>query len=148
MTISERSRQNLFNRLDEQLGPEEAETMMELLPHQGWSDVARTGDIQALERSLNDRITAESALLRAEMAELRSDLRTEMAELRGELRNDMAELRGELRSDMSALQLSLTEQFASFRDELHRDQRTLQRQIILALVVALISVVISAAGLG
>ncbi|MCB0976375.1 MAG: hypothetical protein KDB02_02840 [Acidimicrobiales bacterium] len=137
MTISERSRQNLFNRLDEQLGPEEAETMMELLPHQGWSDVARTGDIQALERSLNDRITAESALLRAEMAELR-----------GELRNDMADLRGELRSDMSGLQLSLTEQFASFRDELHRDQRTLQRQIILALVVALISVVISAAGLG
>ena len=111
--------------------------MMELLPHQGWSDVARTGDIQALERSLNDRITAESALLRAEMAELR-----------GELRNDMADLRGELRSDMSGLQLSLTEQFASFRDELHRDQRTLQRQIILALVVALISVVISAAGLG
>ena len=137
MTISERSRQNLFNRLDEQLGPEEAETMMELLPYQGWSDVARTGDIQALERSLNDRITAESALLRAEMAELR-----------GELRNDMADLRGELRSDMSGLQLSLTEQFASFRDELHRDQRTLQRQIILALVVALISVVISAAGLG
>ena len=115
MAITERSRQNLFKRLDEQLGPEEAETMMELLPHQGWSDVARTRDLHALERSLDDRITTESALLRAEMAELRVDFHAS---------------------------------FAAFRDELHRDQRTLQRQIILALVVALVSVVISTANLG
>jgi hypothetical protein len=126
MAITERSRQTLFQRLDEKLGPEEAETMMELLPHQGWSDVARTSDIEQLERSVNDRITAESALLRAEMAELR-----------GELRADMAELRTEFHTS-----------FAAFRDELHRDQRTLQRQIILALVVALISVVVAASGLG
>lgn len=119
MAITERSRQNLFTRLDEQLGPEEAETMMELLPHQGWSDVARTGDIEQLERSVNDRITAESALHRAEIAELRTELRTE-----------------------------LHTGFAAFRDELHRDQRTLQRQIILALVVALISVVLAASGVG
>ena len=119
MAITEHSRQNLFKRLDEQLGPEEAETMMELLPHQGWSDVARTRDIQALERSLNDRITAESALLRAEMAELRTELTVEFHT-----------------------------SFATFRDELHRDQRTLQRQIILALLVALVSMVISTANLG
>ena len=104
--------------------------MMELLPHQGWSDVARTSDIEQLERSVNDRITAESALLRAEMADLRSELRTDMAELRTELR------------------VELHTSFAAFRDELHRDQRTLQRQIILALVVALISVVVAASGLG
>jgi hypothetical protein len=130
MAITERSRKNLFQRLDEQLGPEEAETMMELLPHQGWSDVARTGDIERLERAINDRITAESALHRAEMAELR-----------GELHTDMAELRTELRVELHA-------SLAAFRDELHRDQRTLQRQIILALVVALISVVVAASGLG
>ncbi len=131
MAITERSRQTLFKRLDEQLGPQEAETMMELLPHQGWSDVARTGDIEQLERSVNDRITAESALLRAEMADLRGS----------ELRTDMAELRTELRVELHT-------SLAAFRDELHRDQRTLQRQIILALVVALISVVVAASGLG
>ena len=125
MAITERDRQNLFTRLDEQLGPEDAETMMELLPHQGWADVARTGDIQALQGSVNDRITAESALLRAEMAELRSELKTDISELRTEFHTS----------------------FGAFRDELHRDQRTLQRQIILALVVALISTVISVATL-
>ncbi|MCB9404414.1 MAG: hypothetical protein H6519_08260 [Microthrixaceae bacterium] len=118
MAITERNRQNLFTRLDQQLGPEEAETMMELLPHQGWGDVARTGDLQALERSVNDRITAESALLRAE------------------LKSGISELRTEFHTS-----------FGAFRDELHRDQRTLQRQIILALVVALVSMVISATSL-
>ena len=103
--------------------------MMELLPHQGWSDVARTRDLQALERSLNDRITAESALLRAEMAEMR-----------GELRNEMTVLRSDLTDRFSV-------EFSAFRDELHRDQRTLQRQIILALVIALLGVVVAAAGL-
>ena len=122
MAITERNRQNLFTRLDQQLGPEAAETMMELLPHQGWADVARTGDIQALQGSVNERITAESALLRAEMAELRSELKTDISELRTEFHTS----------------------FGAFRDELHRDQRTLQRQIILALVVALVSMVISA----
>ena len=125
MVITERNRQNLFTRLDEQLGPEKAETMMELLPHQCWGDVARTGDLQALERSVNDRITAESALLRAEMSELRSELKSDISELRTEFHTS----------------------FGAFRDELHRDQRTLQRQIILALVVALISTVISVATL-
>jgi hypothetical protein len=136
MAITERSRQNLFKRLDEQLGPEEAETMMELLPHQGWSEVARTSDLHALERSLNDRITAESALLRAEMADLRAELRTDMAQLRTDLETDMAELRTEFHTS-----------FGAFRDELHRDQRTLQRQIILALVVALVSMVLTTANL-
>lgn len=159
MDISDRARQNLFARLDEKLGREEAETMMKLLPHEGWSDVARSGDLRVLERSLNDRITAESALLRAEMAELRGELRSDMAELRGELRSDMAELRGEFRSEMAGLRGDVTSEvgglrnefhlaFGAFRDELHRDQRMLQRQIIVALVVALVSVALTAANLG
>jgi hypothetical protein len=114
--------------------------MMELLPHDGWTDVARTGHLDQLERSLNDRITAESALLRAEMAELRADLQTEMAGLRADLQTEMAGLRADLRTE-------LTSGIAAFRDELHRDQRTLQRQIILALVVALVSMVLTMSGL-
>ena len=125
--------------------------MMELLPHDGWTDVARTGDLDQLERSLNDRITAESALLRAEMAELRADLHTEMAELRADLQTEMAGLRADLQTEMAGLRADLrselTSGIAAFRDELHRDQRALQRQIILALVVALVSMVLTMGGL-
>ena len=159
MEITERARQNLFARLDERLGRAEAETMMELLPHQGWSDVARRGDLENMERSLNDRITAESAVLRAEMAGLRADLNTEMAELRSDLTTEMAGLRAELTSEVSSshgqvtaelsgLRVEFHTAFGAFRDELHRDQRMLQRQVIVALVVALVSVVLTTVNLG
>ena len=137
MTTSERARHDLFQAAEHALGAKEAETMMELLPTAGWSDVARQRDLDGLEQRVNDRITAESALLRSEMAHLRTELKTEMAGLRTELKTEMAGLRGDFRSE-----------FADFRAELHRDQRTMQRQIILALVVALVSIVLTTAGLG
>ena len=137
MTTSERARHDLFQAAEHALGAKEAETMMELLPTAGWSDVARQRDLDGLEQRVNDRITAESALLRSEMADLRTELKTEMAGLRTELKTEMAGLRGDFRSE-----------FADFRAELHRDQRTMQRQIILALVVALVSIVLTTAGLG
>jgi hypothetical protein len=79
--VSDRDRRALFEGLAGLLGEERAATMMELLPPVGWGDVMRQAD---------------GVALRAEMAELRSELRAEMAELRSELRGEMAELRGEL----------------------------------------------------
>jgi hypothetical protein len=46
--------------------------------------------------------------LRAELAELRTDLRGEMADLRGELRGEMGELGSGLRGEMAALENRLT----------------------------------------
>ena len=75
MSLTDRDRRVLFDRLEAVLGPAEAAVLMELLPPVGWSDVARRGDISEL---------------RGEMAELRGDgrvprLRGEMAELRAEV---------------------------------------------------------------
>ena len=137
MTIGERARHDLYQAAERVLGAKEAETMMELLPTAGWSDIARHRDLDALEQRVNDRITAESALLRAEIAELRAEVKTDIAELRTEVRTQLADLRTDLRAE-----------FADFRDQLHRDQRSLQRQIILALIVALVSMVVASAGLG
>ena len=71
---------------DEELDRKRANTLMELLPPVGWSDVARRGDI---------------AELRGEMAELRGELRGEMAELRAELKGEMAGLRADVRSELA-----------------------------------------------
>ncbi|MDQ4097694.1 MAG: hypothetical protein M3144_07490 [Actinomycetota bacterium] len=60
--------------LEQELGPEAAATLMELLPPVGWSDVARRSDLAQL-----------SAELRGEMAELRTELKGEMAELRSRI---------------------------------------------------------------
>jgi hypothetical protein len=49
MAINEASRHALHGRLDEVLGPDNANTLMEHLPPVGWADVATKHDLQALE---------------------------------------------------------------------------------------------------
>ncbi len=55
MSIDDRSRQELFQRLDEALGPKAAEVLMAHLPPVGWADVATKHDLAALEEHMNMR---------------------------------------------------------------------------------------------
>jgi hypothetical protein len=48
MTVDERSRHELYQKLEELLGPTEATTLMEHLPPLGWGDVATKRDIEQL----------------------------------------------------------------------------------------------------
>src|SRR5438874_9281810 len=48
MTIDEESRHQLYIRLEELLGREEATTLMEYLPPVGWADVATKHDLDHL----------------------------------------------------------------------------------------------------
>jgi hypothetical protein len=72
VTVTEKQRRELYNRLGETLGEEHAEVLMDYLPPVGWSDVARRHDI--------DHLRSE---LRGEMADLRADL---IGSVRQELR--------------------------------------------------------------
>jgi hypothetical protein len=56
MTIDERSRHELFTRLEEVLGSEAAATLMSHLPPVGWADVATRRDLDQLEQRLDARI--------------------------------------------------------------------------------------------
>jgi len=75
MAITERDRRDLFDVLEQNLGPQQAETLMQLLPHQPADELVTTGHLQT-------EIRSQSAELRGEMADLRSELRGEMADLR------------------------------------------------------------------
>jgi len=81
MAIDERSRHDLYVKLEQTLGVAEASTLMEHLPPVGWADVATRRDLDVFATEL-----------RAEMSELRAELRGGMSELRG----DMSELRGDI----------------------------------------------------
>src|SRR5204863_9553527 len=55
MALDERARHELFLRLEEVLGPERAETLMEMMPPVGCADVATKRDLDALEGRMNLR---------------------------------------------------------------------------------------------
>jgi hypothetical protein len=59
MAVDERRRHLLYRKLEEVLGPDEASTLMDHLPPVGWADVARRGDIEALEERLTHRFEAK-----------------------------------------------------------------------------------------
>src|SRR5437867_2596131 len=46
MSIDERTRHQLYPKLEVRLGPEDAAAMMELLPPVGWADVATKHDVE------------------------------------------------------------------------------------------------------
>jgi hypothetical protein len=53
MPVDDRTRLNLHRRLEEILGPNEADTLMAHLPPVTWNDVATKDDLRALESRLD-----------------------------------------------------------------------------------------------
>ena len=92
MPLTEASRKQLYDRLEETLGKNEANTLIEHLPPTGWADVARRSDIDALERRFHevDRRFADVDRRFGELEE-RLTLRIDSAadRLRSELSREM-----------------------------------------------------------
>lgn len=80
MAIDERSRHDLYARLVEVLGSEEAATLMEHLPPVGWADVTTKRDLEGQTELFDRKLAATEhrllATLRAELATLQRHLVT------------------------------------------------------------------------
>jgi hypothetical protein len=74
MAITEESRHELYQRLEEVLDAEHAATLMEHLPPVGWADVATKRDVDVV----------------------RGEMRHEFAMVRGEIQHNVAALRIEM----------------------------------------------------
>jgi hypothetical protein len=85
MSVTERDRRHVFAKLEEAIGLEAANSLMELLPFHPTIELVTRADM-----------AATSSVLRGEMSELRADLQSEMSELRADLQGEMSELRGEM----------------------------------------------------
>ena len=66
MAVDERARHELFLRVERELGPEAAETLMSMLPPVGWADVATKEDLRQLEERMNLRFDGRLNDLRAD----------------------------------------------------------------------------------
>jgi hypothetical protein len=114
VTISERERLALYRRLEDTLGTDHADTLMELLPPTGWGDVATRADLHATATELR----GEMAELRGEMAELRSEM--------GAVRGEIVVLRG----DMVAGFAAVDQQIAGLKLEIVGMQRSYLQWLI------------------
>lgn len=74
MSVSEYQRHEVFKWFDEQMGPERAAIMMNLLPPVGWGDIATKSDLQAGLGGLRNEMHAGFAELRTEMHAANADL--------------------------------------------------------------------------
>ena len=76
MAVDERSRHELFTRLEEILGQEHAAVLMEHLPPVGWADVATKHDLDQLRTATkSDLEVTEQRLLATFRAEINAQTR-------------------------------------------------------------------------
>jgi len=125
VAIAERSRHDLYVRLEAALGAQEATTLMEHLPPVGWADVSTRTDVALQLQALEGNLRAEFHLAFG-------DFRDEMHRSFGDFRDEMHRSFGEFRDEM--LRSS-----SEFRDEMRRDRQAAQRQLLFVLVVAVVS---------
>ena len=101
MTITEAQRFEMHLGLRDKLGDDVANTLMEHLPPSGWSDVARTHDIDrlddrisSLETRLDDRISSEAIRLDSRIDSLEERMKTEFASVHRDLESVRREVMG------------------------------------------------------
>ena len=140
MVLDERSRHELYLRLEEALGADAATTLMEHLPPTGWADVATRRDVDALKGELQGfedhmdlRLAAfeENMNLRLAAFEERSNHRFEAHEERSN--HGFEVLEG--RFDAMETRFEATEHklMAAFRGELQTALTAQGRQVAISL---------------
>lgn len=120
MSITEAERHQLYTRLEEVLGPDEATSLMEHLPPVGWADVATKRDLDHFATQLRAEMTILETNLRAEIATLGSDLRSEMATFGSDLRSESGKMEKGLRGEIAELRVDMHKMGAEFSAQLHR----------------------------
>ena len=92
MVIDEGARHRLFRRLEEVLGPDEAEVLMRHLPPVGWADVATKQDLLATRQDFANQLAATEGRLRAETHGIRAEIHGVRAEIHEVSKKDLRKM--------------------------------------------------------
>jgi hypothetical protein len=100
MAVSEKQRHELMKAMEGALGPEPAETLMNLLPPIGWADVATKSDLDHLR-----------AATKSDLDHLRAATKSDLDHLRAATKGDLDRVAAELRAE---LERGLRQQLVTF----------------------------------
>ncbi len=78
MVVDERSRHEMYRKLEEVLGPDAATTLIEHLPPGGWASVATKHDLAALEERMGLRVARVDESIKTVSADLRATFEHEL----------------------------------------------------------------------
>jgi hypothetical protein len=92
MTVTERERRVLYEKAEQALGSDGADTLMGLLQRSDLAEVASRDDIDASERALRADIEASEHGLRADIAATEQRLRAEIAATGQDIRETEARI--------------------------------------------------------
>jgi hypothetical protein len=132
MAVTERERRVLYERAEQALGSDGADTLMGLLSRSDWSEIASKDDIDRLEAASKRDIAASEHALRAEIEATTQRLRAEIAATKQELHSEIAATRQDIRETEARI-------MAAMHKEINR--QTLR---FFALVVTLIVTLVPA----
>jgi len=126
MSITERDKANLYDGLEEALGADRAQTLMNMLPEQPARELVTTGVLQS-------EMAAFRGEIHADFADFRSEIREEFADFRTEIRGEIAEVKG----DVLRVENSLTLRIADLHTSMNRWAAGLTAANIVGMVTAL-----------
>jgi hypothetical protein len=132
MAADERARHQLYDRLVEVLGEEDAATLMQHVPPVPWTDVATAQDVGRLEAATTD----EFARVRQEMADEFTRVRQEMADeftrVRQEMADEFTRVRQEMAHESARVRQEMAHEFALVRREMSHGDTLLRQEIALS----------------
>jgi hypothetical protein len=82
MAVTEKHRHELFNEVERLLGPQHAETLMELLPPVGWADVATKHDLDGLRVATKVDLDGFRAATKADLDGFRAATKADLDGIR------------------------------------------------------------------
>ncbi len=102
MAVTEKQRHEFMKQIEETLGPEHAETLMELLPPVGWADVATKHDLDALGAATKRDLDALGAETKRDFDELGAATKRDFDELGAATKRDIGALEAATKADLGA----------------------------------------------
>lgn len=159
MAITEQNRHHLHQRLEQVLGPEEASILMEHLPPVGWADVATKTDLDHLSEVVGLRVDRVDLRIDSLEATVRTGFE-QMDRQFGDVDRKFNEVerrftevdrrldRLDDRFDRLETRFEGLEiRFGTLGGDISRSQQVFLRQMIVALVVAVIALALASLGL-